>query len=34
MDPISIGIEEPFPRIIEEKGVEEKFDSILLEEDM
>jgi hypothetical protein len=29
-----IGIEEPFPRIIEEKGVEEKFDSILLEEDI
>jgi hypothetical protein len=29
-----IGMEEPFPRIIDEIGVEENFDSILLEADM
>jgi hypothetical protein len=29
-----IGMEEPFPRIIDERGVEEKFDSILLEANM
>jgi hypothetical protein len=30
----SMGIEEPFPRIMDERGVEEKFDSILREADM